>query len=103
MPEPAIMLKKHHIFIEEEANLDIADAYDFYASKSNLLGERFLDALDDVYAYLEKSPRIFKTVEKGFLQVPLKVFPYVVLFKIYDFQIVIFRVFHTSQNPKNRL
>lgn len=97
------MPKKYRIFIKEEARLDISDSYTFYASKSNALAERFLDYLQDVYLYLERSPEMFKTVEKGFLQAPIKVFPYVILFKIYDFQVVIFRIFHTSQNPKKRL
>ena len=97
------MPEKYHVFIKEEARLHIADSYTFYASESYTLAERFLDCLYDVYSYLERSPEMFKTVEKGFLQAPVKVFPYVVIFKIYDFQVVIFSVFHTSQNPKKRL
>ncbi|MBC9798474.1 type II toxin-antitoxin system RelE/ParE family toxin [Sinomicrobium weinanense] len=97
------MIKGYHIVFKHEALLDISESYDYYVVESKGLTNRFLDCLEDVYNYLISDPRIFRRVEKGFYQVPVKIFPFVILYKIYGNEVVIFRVFHTSRNPVDRV
>jgi Mn-dependent DtxR family transcriptional regulator len=49
----------HRIFISSETQNDTDIAAEWYESQSKGLGERFLDKLNEVYAYIEYNPHFF--------------------------------------------
>lgn len=85
---------------KEEAQNDITSGFLWYEDKLEGLGEQFLQELDNTFEHLRKRPKAFQTTHKEFRRVPLKRFPYVIIYTIDDKTIVIYRVFHTGQNPK---
>jgi len=93
------MKPKHKVQFEKDARLDLADAYDWYAAKNHFLGERFLDSIMETTHFLEQNPLLFQKVYKNFRQAPVKIFPYILLYKIEENEVIIYRVFHTKRNP----
>jgi len=89
------------IEIEERAKIEIADAYDFYENRKKGLGEKFLKAVDGIIEYIKKAPEGFEEV-RFHRQVPMKKFPYVILYEKVGHTIFIDAVFHTSRNPLNK-
>ena len=89
------------VSFEEDAKIDIADSYDRYNNISKKVAEKFISDLKKVTNYLEENPLLFKIAYKDFRQVPLKKYPFILLYKISDKQVKIYRVFATKQNPKN--
>ena len=87
---------------EEDAKFDIAEAFDWYSEISKEISKRFLEEIMLAVQYLENEPQQFKIVYKKFRQVPLKKFPFVLLYKIDGNIVKIFRVFPTRKNPKNK-
>ncbi|WP_373693807.1 MULTISPECIES: type II toxin-antitoxin system RelE/ParE family toxin [Aequorivita] len=92
----------YRILIEEDAKFDIAEAYDWYSKISLKICASFLTEIKKTIAYLSKNPFLFQFVYKDFRQVPVKKFPFVILYKIDSENVKIFRIFPTNMNPDNK-
>ncbi len=77
-------------------------AYDWYEEKQSGLGNIFFDELEACYDKIETWPTAYTKIKKDFRHIVLKTFPYVVVFKIIKQDVVIYAVFHTSQNPRKK-
>ncbi|MGZ3756978.1 MAG: type II toxin-antitoxin system RelE/ParE family toxin [Mucilaginibacter sp.] len=83
--------------------IDMAkDAYDWYQEKRLGLGDLFFAELERCYDKIEAWPTSYPKVKKDFRHIVLKTFPYVIVFKIIENQVVIYAVFHSSQNPSKK-
>jgi len=80
----------------------INDSYDWYEEQLQGLGEIFLDELDKCFKKLQSNPVSNPKIVKNFRQARLKRFPYVIIFEMIKTDLVIFSVFHTRRNPKNK-
>ena len=97
-----IMMKRELKFTFR-ANIDTINAFEFYQTKGENLGEQFLDELDNCYKSIVLNYSTYKLVYKIYRQAVVKKFPFVILYSVDDKAIVITSVFHTSQNPKKKL
>ena len=79
---------------------DIQEAYNWYKTKNKNLALRFYDEVDHFINFIKNNPLNFYIRSNGFRQAPLKIFPFLIVYKINDNQILIFSVFHTSKNPE---
>ena len=87
--------------ITEEAKDDISDAYNWYESQKIALGDEFINQFKLVCKTIIKAPEGFRKV-RGYHQISLKQFPFVVLYQLIDDKIIVYAVFHTSRNPKKK-
>ena len=78
------------------------DAYLWYEQQSEGLGELFLKELNHCYRKIQAFPSAYSMVKKDYRQMSLKRFPYLVVFKIKNADILVYAVFHTSRNPKEK-
>ena len=78
------------------------DAYNWYESQLTGLGESFLKDLEQTNKKLLANPTFYTTLDKGFRRIPLKRFPYIVIYELLGREIIVYAVFHTSRNPENR-
>jgi hypothetical protein len=76
------------------------DAYDWYEEQKEGLGNLFLSELSRCYTKLEKNPLFYQKLKKNYRHLVLNKFPYVLIFEIIEYEIIIFAVFHTSRSPK---
>lgn len=88
-----------HTGLKEETQNDITSAFLWNEVRLEGPGEQFLRELDTMFEHLRKRPKAFQTTHKEFRRAPLKRFPYVIIYTIDGKTIVIYRVFHTDQNP----
>ncbi len=61
-----------NILFKEETEKDISEAYNYYESKQQHLGDKFLNELEKHIAILEKDPHIFQIRKAGRRYCPLK-------------------------------
>lgn len=78
------------------------DAYDWYEEQQNDLGKIFLFSLNDCINRIQLYPKANSKTKKNYRQARVRKFPYVVVYEIIKNEIIIFSVFHTSRNPKNK-
>lgn len=86
-----------------QAEIDILEAWTYYESQQNGLGQRFLDILDDTIQRVRTAPQHYSFIDASGTRrdTALDIFPYVVIFEIVADTIVIFRVFNTYQDPNS--
>ncbi|WP_010177275.1 type II toxin-antitoxin system RelE/ParE family toxin [Aquimarina agarilytica] len=93
-----------NLIIEQEAQLEIEDAIYWYESKQDGLGEEFLDYIGGYFETLITGNPDFEIKRKPvFRELPLKRFPYVIVYEKINNDIIVYSVFNTYQNPIKKL
>ena len=95
-------MSNYRISIEEDAKFDIAEGYDWYSKISEKIGASFLVEIKKTLDYLAENPFLFQLVYKDFRQVPVRIFPFVILYKIDVDNVKVYRVFPTNMNPESK-
>jgi len=88
--------------IKEEANFEIIEAYQYYHTKQEGLGEQFLSHLDLYFQRIAKNPKHFPEKRKPYREAFVKRFPFLIIYEIIEEQVIIYSVFNTWQNPEKR-
>lgn len=78
------------------------DAYEWYEQQQDGLGEELLKELDLFYHKISTYPKSFGKINKKLYKVALKRFPYIIVYEIVKSEVVVFAVFHTKRNPKEK-
>lgn len=97
------MKKKLELIFKDEANIEVIEAYLYYESELEGLGERFLNELDRVILAINLTPNGFQNFHNGTKQIPMDIFPYVVVYKVIEKTLIIFAVFQTQQDPQGKI
>lgn len=91
------------LIIEPHAQEEIINAVDWYESKQMGLGADFLNYLDGYFQTLKNGKAFFEIKRKPvFRELPLKRFPFVIIYEKYKEEIIVYSVFNTHQNPKHK-
>ena len=93
-------MKKYKLIVKGEAKNEITEAYYWYESKQNELGERLLSVLDDCFNRITINPKQFPKKLDNMRQATINKFPYIIIFEIENNDVVVFAVFNTKQNPE---
>ena len=93
----------YNLIIRRRAVIMAREAYIWYESQLEGLGESFLDELEISYKKLVKSPTSFGFIQNEFRSITMKKFPYIIIYEIIDIQIVVYAVFHSFRDPNKRM
>jgi hypothetical protein len=96
------MKKILDVQFELDARLEIAEAYTWYENEKNGLGDSFLKAIERTIGAIQKSPSAFTQIANH-RQIPVKKFPFVIVYEVSLNTIFVDAVFHTSRDPKKKL
>ena len=88
-----------HVIYTPEAAGDVAEAYVWYEGREPGLGEDFLRAVAACISRLRRHPLLYPTALDEFRRAPLRRFPYEIFYETSAQAIVVYSVFHCSQNP----
>jgi len=81
------------------ARQDIADAFAWCEQQSLGLGREFLRCVDATVVSIQRHPLMYPAVLVDYRRALVRRFPYVVFYKVEPERIVIYAVFHCSQDP----
>ncbi len=93
---------RHKIIFRDKALKEMYSAYWWYENEKIGLGDLFLEKINSSIVTLKANPNAYQLIYKKFHHIPLIKFPFVLIYKIYPKEIVIFAVFHTKRSPKNK-
>lgn len=96
------MKLSHNFVVTSKADLEISDAYLYYEFKQSRLGERFLIQLDKCFESIDINPSTFRIQFDDFRQAKIDKFPYLVVYRIDNTDIIIEAVFNTHRNPNKK-
>ena len=99
------MQKRFEIIFSDEAKNELNSSYFYYEKQSVGLGKRFITDLDKTFESIQLSPKGFQLFNKknNTRQIPLSIFPYVIIYKIKGENIIILAVFQTKRDSKNKV
>ena len=86
------------LIIKEPVYQMLDDAYWWYEQQLTGLGERLLNEIDGCFDKLRHTPFYYSIDTENFRNAILKHFPYKIVFRIVEKDVIIYAVYHTSQN-----
>jgi plasmid stabilization system protein ParE len=89
-----------NLIIIPEAERDVAQGYGWYEDQEIGLGEEFLRCVDACIQSIRRNPAMYQVAHESYRRAVVRRFPYVVFYEYSDKEIVLYAVFHCSQNPK---
>jgi plasmid stabilization system protein ParE len=86
--------------VRRRAELDLGDAYAWYESRADGLGEAFLRAVDACFARIARDPEVYAVQHDRVRRARLHRFPYGVYYTIREDFIDILAVYHGRRRPR---
>ena len=90
----------YKLSIRPLATLEIIEAYDWYESQKSGLGFHFLSALEEFYNKLRINPLTHSFYDNPIRQGTLHKFPYIIVYEVFDAEIIVYSVFMAKRNPE---
>src|ERR1700744_5418426 len=85
------------------AEIETQNAIDYYFEINDTLADRFLQELRLVYTKIATHPQHYKYIQKkqheSFRYTKLKSFPFIVVFRIEEVCVIVYKVFNTYRKP----
>lgn len=94
------MESNYFLSISEAAELDIREAFLWYEDQKDNLGLTFEKHISKTIQTIQKNPLKIQIRYNQTRVAFLKKFPYGLHFNVFDNEIIIVAVFHTSQSPQ---
>lgn len=83
-----------------EASADVAQAYAWYEDCAPGLGEEFLRCVEAAVLTIQRHPQLYPVAMDSFRHALIRRFPFQVFYEPTADAIVIYSVFHCSQDPQ---
>ena len=93
---------KYTLEIKAEAVIDMQKAYDYYEENKKGLGDRFLDTLENYFNRVQKYPEHYQIKRKPYREAFIKDFPYLIIFELIGFSVIVYAVFNTYLDPNKK-
>ncbi|RZA01500.1 MAG: type II toxin-antitoxin system RelE/ParE family toxin [Sphingobacteriaceae bacterium] len=92
---------KYIIDVSVRARQELLEASKWYDEQQSSLGEQFEEEVLKKFNLIQANP-LHYPIKKRFHEALIIAFPFVVVYKIIKYRIVIVSVFHTSRHPKKK-
>ena len=92
----------YKLILKSRANIDLAEAIEYYQGKRKGLGLKFLKCAQKFFDRIIKNPLQYSLKSNQFREAYIQKFPYVIIYAIIDNEVVVFSVFNTHQNPAKK-
>jgi plasmid stabilization system protein ParE len=94
----------YKIEILPRARRQLMEAWDWYDDRWAGLGDRFMQEIEKKLQQIEKTPERYAERRKGFRETKVKIFPYLVIYRIQKRKkiVAVSSIFHTSRNPRKK-
>jgi plasmid stabilization system protein ParE len=93
-------MNNREVIFRREARLELEEAYHWYESKRQGLGEEFLLVVDAAIEHACRSPELAPVIYRNVRRVLTRRFPYGIFYVAKQHRIVVIAVFHGRRNPK---
>jgi plasmid stabilization system protein ParE len=87
------------LVIAPEAELDIAEAYDWYEGRRAGLGDEFRRSVDACLESIRRRPEMYLSSTRAIVAPMIRRFPYAMFYEQSEATVTIYAVFHTSRDP----
>jgi plasmid stabilization system protein ParE len=82
-----------------EAQAEFYEAFDWYEQRRAGLGVQFVDRVQEVFDRVSAAPHLYEQVFRDVRRAVIRGFPYLILYRVADQQVVVLAVFHGKRDP----
>ena len=88
----------------KKARLELAEAWEWYEDRQPGLGDRFKQHVFNCIQIIEQHPEQYPERRKNYREAIVKIFPYLVIYRIHKRKkvVAIVSVFHTRRKPRKK-
>ncbi len=97
------MSMAYQLELRENARTGVINGFKWYETKSEGLGARFVQQVEDVIEYIGKDPLHFQVRYKDYREALLKNFPYVVIYQVIGNLVIVSSVYPARANPEKKI
>ena len=90
----------YSLTVRKEAELDVNSAFEYYENQRLGLGHDFLLCVEEGLSKLERNPLHYKISYKELRWIPVRRFPYRILYLVRTKQVIVTAVFHVRKDPQ---
>jgi len=83
-----------------EADDDVAEAYNWYEGCEPGLGEDFLRCIEACVQTIQRHPQLYPIAIDKFRRALVRRFPFEVFYEVAGKSLIVYSVFHCSQDPQ---
>lgn len=87
------------LYLIPKARQDVAEAFAWYENQSLGLGMDFLRCLEATISFIQRHPGMYPAVFGDYRRALVRRFPYAIFYELESTRIVVYAVFHCSQDP----
>ncbi len=91
------------IIYTAEAEDDVVDSYIWYEDRELGLGEDFLRCVEACVLMIQRHPLLYPVATDEFRRALVRRFPYEIFYETSESAIIIYAIFHCSQDPQKWL
>ena len=94
----------YQLLLSDKANSELLEAAIWYEQKVDGLGARFKEVIGRKLHLIRQFPERYPTRKANFREAPVRLFPYLIIYKVYKRkkEIVVYSIFHSRRNPRNK-
>jgi plasmid stabilization system protein ParE len=89
----------NRVVFTSEADDDIAESYAWYEAQEPGLGEDFLRCVEACLEAIQRRPLLYRVAIDEFRRALVRRFPFEIFYEPTEREIVVYSVFHCSQDP----
>lgn len=91
------------LILAQEAQQDIEEAYGWFEEQRVGLGEDFLIRVDACIQKICRMPKLYAKIHEEYRRALVRRFPYAVFYEYIGGKVIVYSIFHTSQDPQKWL
>ena len=88
------------VVFTDEAKDDVRESYGWYESREPGLGEEYLRCVEACVQTIQRHPELYPVAVDEFRRALVRRFPFEIFYEVSGNSLVIYSVFHCSQNPQ---
>lgn len=94
----------YKLIILEGADKELTESAKWYETKSEGLGDRFIDTIKKKLQTIQQSSERYPKRKGNFREAAVKIFPFLIIYTFYKKEkiITINSIFHASRNPRKK-
>ena len=82
------------------AELDLLEAFEWYEAEHVGLGDDFVSVIDNLFARIARSPRLYPQVHRHVRRAVVRRFPYLIYFVVEGETVSVVGCFHSRRRPE---
>lgn len=93
---------KFKIVVLEQVYEEVNESVLYYEQRQTGLGVLLIDELENTLKIIQNNPKGFESKFANYKQAQLNKFPYLIIFEIIEFEIIVLRFIHAKRHPSKR-